>query len=130
MIRSKRLASILGITGFLLSPIMWWDDLLLNIPISWVLASFISSGPARLVLGINYVPVQYVFSASFILAYYMSNIVGILLLKKAYTTWRGKELTLMQSWRINIAICTVYTILIALFIHLDWLKPISVPSIL
>ena len=61
--------SLLAVIGFILSPLSWWNDLLVNIPIAYVfgwLASFIC---------------EELFLPAMIFAYWLTNIVGLLLLQ-------------------------------------------------
>ncbi len=55
--------------GYLLSPLSWWNDAALNIPLAWVLAS----------LAEHLIPVG--FSVLFVGFYWLSNLAGFVLLQ-------------------------------------------------
>ena len=65
----KRVFSgIIALIGFLLSPISWWNDILVNFPLSYLFAV-----PFRLLD-------ERLFLPSFILGYWLTNIAGILMM--------------------------------------------------
>lgn len=66
--RKKLINIIIAFIGLMLSPITWWNDPFVNIPLSYFLANFISCLSHKL------------FPISFILFYWLTNILGIFLL--------------------------------------------------
>ena len=60
----------LAFVGFMLSPLSWWNDLFVNIPLAlafaWIVSLFWPS----------------VYLASFILGYWITNLLGFVLLQK------------------------------------------------
>ena len=56
--------------GYLLSPLSWWNDLYVNLPISYLLAA-----PFGL---IN----EHAFTGAFVAFYWLSNITGLILLHR------------------------------------------------
>src|SRR5260370_36608761 len=71
MITKRRVGgSILAFAGFMLSPLSWWNDLFVNVPLAlafaWVIALFYN--PA--------------FAPSVVLGYWLTNIAGFLLIHK------------------------------------------------
>ena len=62
--------SALAFIGFILSPLSWWNDLLVNVPIAYAF-----SYPFSLVSKSLYLP-------SFILGYWITNILGFVLMHK------------------------------------------------
>jgi len=59
---------ILTIIGFILSPLSWWNDLVVNLPIAY--------GVAFLVSKIN----RSLFTISLLTAYWLTNILGLLMM--------------------------------------------------
>jgi len=71
--RTKRgilLGSFLGFIGFLLSPLSWWNDAFVNVPLAylgaWLISLFYKPG----------------FAAAFVFCYWLTNILGLFLMHK------------------------------------------------
>ena len=60
--------ALLAAAGFILSPLSWWNDLLVNVPLAYLFAL-----PAALLD-------QRLFLPAFVLGYWLSNILGFVLL--------------------------------------------------
>jgi len=66
--KRKGLGSVVALIGFLLSPLSWWNDLVVNVPLALAFAwcaSFFYRGA---------------FTTSFILGYWLTNILGLMLM--------------------------------------------------
>ena len=91
---------VVGIIGFLLSPLSPWNDIFINIPLSYIIAT-----PAAIIS-------KEAFFGAFILAYWLTNIIGLLLMHKAIT---NKALSKKDiQWNLLIAIG--YTVLLVILI--------------
>ena len=99
---------ILFITGYILSPLTWWNDLFVNIPISYVIASIISK-----IMGEDYFP------ELIVSAYLFTNILGFLLMHISISWGRISRRKLL----IDIIIATGYTILVYVLALLGYIKP-------
>jgi hypothetical protein len=113
-------------TGFILSPLSWWNDLIVNIPISYVLAL-----PFGL---IN----KQIFNIAFVAMYWLTNVVGILMMQfgakgfsKKETPARnathnvaGGKLT-KKNLLTNLGFCSLYSVLIFVLVQF---KIISFPG--
>lgn len=99
----KLRAGFFLVLGFLLSPLCWWNDLLFNLPIAYCCGYVLSLISEDL------------FLPSTIAAYWMSNIVGILLMQAgAIEVWQQnpKERNLRKELLTGVVSSTAYTILI------------------
>ncbi|MEB3788717.1 MAG: hypothetical protein GSR72_02350 [Desulfurococcales archaeon] len=65
--------SIIGTVGFILSPASWWNDLVVNIPLALTMAKL-----ASYLIGTE------CFDLLFVASYWVTNIVGILLMAYGY----------------------------------------------
>jgi len=99
---------ILFITGYILSPLTWWNDLFVNIPISYVIASIISK-----IMGEDYFP------GLMVSAYLFTNVLGFLLMHISISWGRISRRKLL----IDIIIATGYTILVYALALLGYIKP-------
>jgi len=99
---------ILFITGYILSPLTWWNDLFVNIPISYVIASIISK-----IIGEDYFP------ELMVSAYLFTNVLGFLLIHISISWGRISRRKLL----IDIIIATGYTILVYALALLGYIKP-------
>ncbi|MCK9293147.1 MAG: hypothetical protein WCY27_02520 [archaeon] len=98
--------------GYVLSPLSFWNDMLVNIPLAYGFAylfSFLIKG---------------VFLESMIIFYWITNIVGMLMMHygvKKIVSKNNSKLT-KKDLIINIIISIAYTLLIVLLIKLNILK--------
>ena len=101
--------------GYLLSPLTWWDDLYVNWPIALVFAWIISWfwKPA--------------FTASLILGYWLTNILGFVLMQKGgakILSEQDKPYSRKCLCR-DLAISVLYTLLIVVLIKIGVIGPIQ-----
>ncbi len=99
--RHRRLiGSVLVTIGYILSPASWWNDAVVNIPIAYVFGWLASLVSAHLFL-----PVM-------LLAYWGTNVLGILMLHVGATYILRKELP-KKHWKLRrtFIITALYTIL-------------------
>jgi hypothetical protein len=106
--RHPLLRAVLITTGFILSPLSWWNDMIINIPLAYVLAAPFDF----------FVPD--LFPAAFVICYWLTNILGFLLLHWGGVgiSYRGKKTV---SLRQALAIAMIYSIGVVLLIHVGWL---------
>ena len=113
----KRKASggILAFVGYMLSPLSWWNDLFVNVPLALVFAWAVS---------LFYKPA---FGASLILGYWLTNVLGFVLMQKGgerIFSKQDKPYTGRALLR-DMGISLVYTAVIVLLVKVDILKPIE-----
>ncbi|ADI32070.1 hypothetical protein Shell_0964 [Staphylothermus hellenicus DSM 12710] len=72
--------SIVFLAGYILSPLSWWNDLFVNIPLAYLLATLIHS-----LAGID-------FPILFSTGYALTNIAGILIMKISITGINKKNM--------------------------------------
>jgi hypothetical protein len=112
--KRKATGGVLAFIGYILSPLSWWNDAFVNIPLAlafaWVVALF-------------YKPA---FEASWVLGYWLTNIIGMVMMQKGAEKMLRKE-DRKYSWRDSvrdIGISLVYTGIIVLLLKLGIVKPI------
>jgi hypothetical protein len=111
----KRLLSGGAMTfiGFMLSPLSWWNDALVNVPLAlgfgWVISLF-------------YKPA---FEASVILGYWLTNVAGFVLMHKgSQTLLKGESKPYsLKSFLRDMGISLLYNALIVILIKLKVLQP-------
>lgn len=113
--KRKTTGGLLALIGYILSPLSWWNDAFVNIPLAlafaWVIALF-------------YKPA---FEASWIIGYWLTNVIGFVLMHKGAQKMLSKE-ERKYSWRDavrDIGISLLYTALIVLLLKLGIVKPIE-----
>jgi len=120
--KRKISGGILGFIGFMLSPLSWWNDAVVNLPLALIFAS---------IVGVFYRPVadqgSTAFNATVILGYWLTNILGFVLLHKgARKVLSDADLKYSRrAFLKDIGISLVYTCLIVVLIKLGILKPIQ-----
>ena len=111
----KSIGSLLAVIGFVLSPLSWWNDLYVNLPISYALAWPVSLINERL------------FSFALIFFYWCSNVVGLALLHKGSLSVISPKivssLSRNQKILMDLAVSAAYTVIIIILVALDILKP-------
>jgi len=113
--KRKVTGGLLAVVGFLLSPLSWWNDLVVNLPLALAFAWVIS---------LFYQPA---FEASLIVGYWLTNILGFVLMHKgAQVFLAGKQGRYSRRDLIrDLAISLVYTGLIVALVKLGVLKPLG-----
>ena len=71
VMKSRYYTGIVAIIGYLLSPLSWWNDVFVNVPLAYLFAL-----PFSLIYEALYLP-------AFLLGYWLSNLLGFLLLHRA-----------------------------------------------
>ncbi|MGD8483824.1 MAG: hypothetical protein PVF81_03080 [Thioalkalispiraceae bacterium] len=113
MHKQSLLNSLLVLVGFILSPLTWWNDLLVNVPLAYLFSLPFSM--------LN----DHFFLPAFIVGYYLSNLLGLVMLH-----WGGKGLlsgkypafNLKQSLLVSV----IYTLVISIIVWAGWLEAPSV----
>jgi hypothetical protein len=106
----------LGLIGFLLSPLSWWNDAFINLPLAvgfgWLVALVYPSG----------------FVAAVIVGYWLTNVLGFVLMHKGAAKILSEERRKpysMREFARDLAISILYTLVIVLLIKLKILQPIT-----
>lgn len=92
------------ILGYVLSPLSWWNDLFVNLPLAYLFAA-----PFSFISDTLYLP-------AFVLGYWLSNLAGVLLLHRGGKALikRGKQAP--PSWKASLITATLYTALIVILV--------------
>lgn len=113
--KRKTAGGVLAFVGYMLSPLSWWNDTFVNIPLAlafaWIVALF-------------YKPA---FEASWIIGYWITNVLGFVLMHKGAEKFIRKG-DRKYSWRNalrDIGISLLYTGVIVLLLKLGIVKPIE-----
>ena len=113
-LRRKLSGGTLAFIGFMLSPLSWWNDLFVNVPLAlafaWIVSLF---WPA-------------VFGASFVLGYWLTNVLGLVLMQKGaqqIVSGAPKPYTRRQLIA-DLGISLAYTLLIVALVEYGVLKPL------
>jgi len=114
--KRKVYGGILATIGFMLSPLSWWNDLFVNVPLALAFAWLISLVFPR------------IFEVSLIVGYWLTNVLGFVLMHKGMktmTTIAGPKQNSRRELIKDIGISLIYTFLIVVLIKLGVLKPIT-----
>ena len=112
--RRRRLArgGVLAAIGYILSPLSWWNDLVVNIPIAYLAASL-----AALMYPGS-------FTAVFAAAYLATNILGFLLMHWGAEDLAGRRLGGEKRLLYYLVVSAAYTALVVLLAETGIVKPI------
>lgn len=110
----KRLrGGFLLVLGYLLSPLCWWNDLVFNLPIAYCFGYLCSLLSAKLLI------------PGSIVGYWLSNIVGILLMQfgsQDILQKNSQERNLKKELLSGLVSSTIYTLVIILLIQLKFIE--------
>lgn len=108
--------SLLAFIGFLLSPLSWWNDAVVNLPLALAFAWLI---------GWIYRPA---FGPALVLGYWLTNVLGFVLMHKganqALCPDESRAYTKRQFTR-DLLISLAYTLLIVLLLKFKVLQPLA-----
>jgi len=115
--RWKRTLSggVLATVGFILSPLSWWNDLVVNLPLAIAFGWLVS---------LIYKPL---FEGAVIVGYWLTNVLGFILMHKGAQKLLSDE-NAKYSWKHlakDLGISLAYTALILVLLKLGVLKPIQ-----
>ena len=105
----------LAVIGYMLSPLSWWNDMFVNLPLALVFAWLVS---------LFYRPA---FEASVIVGYWLTNVLGLVLMHKGaekVLSEKDKAYSRRDLLR-DVGISLVYTLLIMMLLKLKILQPIG-----
>src|SRR5258706_7116842 len=111
----KLTGGIVAVIGFMLSPLSWWNDLFVNVPLALAFAWVVS---------LFYKPA---FEVSLIIGYWLTNVLGFVLMHKgAQRVLSEKERRYSRRDLLrDVGISLLYTALILGLLKLGILKPIE-----
>ncbi|MCK5475760.1 MAG: hypothetical protein KAI71_04240 [Candidatus Pacebacteria bacterium] len=98
--------------GFILSPLSWWNDLLVNIPLAYIFAL-----PFGLISEKLFLPM-------IILGYWITNVIGFMLMHHGVSDLVSKDTKKYTKKELtkDILISVVYTIIVILFVLSGFIK--------
>jgi hypothetical protein len=115
--KKKLAGSVLGLIGFILSPLSWWNDLVVNVPLAIIFGWLVS---------LIYKPL-FVYAAIF--GYWLTNVIGLILLR------RGAQVALSENDAPkpfskkeilkDIVISIAYTFVIIILAKMKLIEPIA-----
>ncbi|MFH0808355.1 MAG: hypothetical protein V1888_01945 [archaeon] len=111
--RSTRIKKGFLVTlGFILSPLSWWNDILVNLPLAYIFAipfGFISKS--------LFVPMM-------MLGYWITNVVGFILMHRGFTNVTSKENKKYTKKELikDLMISIIYTLIVVVFILKGWIR--------
>jgi hypothetical protein len=111
--KRKVMGSVVAMIGYMLSPLSWWNDMFVNVPLAllfaWVVSFF-------------YKPA---FTASLVLGYWLTNVLGFVLLHKGAQQVLSSELKKYSRRDLlkDVLISLLYTLIIVALVKFGFLKP-------
>ena len=106
---------VLAILGFMLSPLSWWNDLFVNVPLALAFAWLVSWVDPR------------AFAGALVIGYWLTNVFGLILLHKGaeqIVAGNPRRYTRRDLLR-DVGISLLYTALIVALVKLGVLQPIQ-----
>jgi hypothetical protein len=113
--KRKMTGGVVAMIGFMLSPLSWWNDLFVNVPLALAFAWLVSW---------FYKPA---FTMALVIGYWLTNVLGFILMHKgaqqvlSEKPGRYSRRDLLR----DVGISLLYTVLIVLLVKFGILKPIQ-----
>jgi len=110
MLKKRVKGGVLATIGYILSPFSWWNDLVVNLPLSYAFAlpfGFVSRS---------------LFIPAMVVGYWITNIVGFILLHKGTSDILLKSSSLKEDLPKYVIISIAYTLLILVLVYFEILK--------
>jgi len=103
--------AVLSFIGFLLSPLSWWNDLFINIPLAYLFALPFSLLSEQL------------FFPAMIVGYWITNVVGLLLMHYGVGSMVGKTPLLVTKVNMthHVLLTLLYTSIVTVCIYQGWI---------
>ena len=105
---------LLTMVGYFLSPLSWWNDLYVNLPIAYGMAWAVSLIDKR------------IFAVALVVSYWITNIAGLIMLHKGLSPAIANSMPKNKGYRkkivTDLVISVVYTGVIILLLHFGFLK--------
>lgn len=113
--KRKVQGGVLGFIGFMLSPLSWWNDAFVNLPLALAFAWLVSRF------------YQAAFEPALILGYWLTNVLGFVLMHKGaqkLVNAEDKPYSRRDFLR-DVVISLLYTLLLVVLVKLKVLQPIQ-----
>lgn len=91
-------AVFLSGVGFILSPLTWWNDLFVNLPLAFGFAYLVGK-VISLIVSVN----LFIFFVLMSIGYFLTNVLGFMLMHKGISTLKASKEKMKFSWKRNIA---------------------------
>ena len=113
--KRKVMGSVVALIGYMLSPLSWWNDMFVNVPLALAFAWVIS---------IFYKPA---FTPSLILGYWLTNVLGFVLMHKGAQQALAKQERKYSRRDLakDVVVSLIYTVIIVLLVKFGVLKPVQ-----
>ncbi len=113
--KRKVTGGVLAVLGFMLSPLSWWNDAFVNLPLALAFAWLVSS---------FYRPA---FTICLVVGYWLTNVLGLVLMHKGARKMTERESAppSRAEWVKDVGISLLYTALILVLVKAGVLKPIE-----
>jgi len=113
--KRKVAGGFLTFVGYMLSPLSWWNDMFVNLPLALIFAWVVSLFWAN------------AFEAAVVVGYWLTNVLGFILMHKgAQTALSGAPKPYnRRALAMDIVVSLAYTALILALLKLKFLKPLT-----
>lgn len=118
--RRKISGGVLAVVGFMLSPLSWWNDAFVNLPLAIAFAWLVT-------LIVPLVWKETVFDVAVVVGYWLTNVAGFVLMHKGAHQLLAKADAPAPkgSLKRDLLVSLAYTALIVLLLKFGVLKPID-----
>ena len=109
--------SLLGVFGFILSPLSWWNDAFVNLPLAYLCAWLVS---------LIFEPA---FAMAFIISYLVTNVLGFVLMHKGICQALRDDCSKGSYWkkrfRTDLLVTVFYTVMVVTLLKFGLILPLQ-----
>jgi len=100
--------------GYLLSPLSWWNDLIINWPLAYLFANLVGLTSHRL------------FAPALIAGYSLTNILGLVMMQQGTVRLAnsGQSPLSRKKMLVSIAVAAAYTVVAVVLVKVGVLRPV------
>lgn len=106
----KAKGGLIAFIGYILSPLSWYNDTFVNIPLAYLFA---------VIVGIFF---KNLFEVSMIVGYWLTNIAGLIMMHYGAVNVATERHMTKKELALNVAFSLAYTLVMAYLIHIGILK--------
>lgn len=109
-VNSRRIANaVMAVVGFILSPLSWWNDLVINVPLAYLFSWPFAAIDEQL------------FLPGFIFGYWLTNLLGFIMLHLGSVGFLKKQRD-KYDFKSGFMVSLIYTSVILAIVMLGWVE--------
>ena len=115
-LKKRGIGAFLALIGFILSPLTWWNDMVINLPLAFVFA-YVTGKLLSFFIPVN----LFFFFTLMAIGYFLSNFIGFLLMHKGVLKFCQTKNKTPFCWKKNLLYSLLALVLVVLSVQIGLL---------